>query len=640
MMLPGRVREKETLSLSLVEASRYAVEEQHEGLDDDVFDALYRRHHPRLVRLLKRRVGDPALAEDLAQDTLIRAMTNIDSFDRSRPMWPWLKTIATRLAIDDARSRGREVLCNTAEEGTVDLDWSEDGPLVEALDRLTANQRAAVSLRYLEGWKIADAASFLGITRDAFEQLLARARRRLRTEYSQIAESAMGLAFVKRIRLALGRGSRSVRDALGPQTSFGGIASDIVIQLTSAALAMVATTGAVGLQAPVLASGGALHARPTNQSIADSRPHSTSDARSSTRPPSTASGGHDSAPSGAAGTKKLVGDITDPNRNVRQPEDAFITSMAFAPGTDGRSVYASGRTCNIGCGGVLFHSPDGGATWTRVPAEGFAGGTLLLPPGADDDRIFAMGDQGLQISSDRGRTFQLAVAAGGSFATGAAAISPTFGQGDSSILIGAQTLIRYRGETGTLEPFPSAIVGPLHPEFSPEYAIDGRVYVGSVVIDAMSGTATPAVYSCTDSVCTSTLLPGAQKPPTIRFGGPSADTMFAVSSNLVYRSDDAGQTFTEMDGLASSTRFIRDMAARGEHLYVATVPNDGKGLGVLYVSSDGGRHWMKRTLPFGSSRVSKITLSDGRVLVSFDSQKGVACSVDDAKTWTRRCPVR
>ncbi|MGH2685723.1 MAG: RNA polymerase sigma factor, partial [Actinomycetota bacterium] len=58
------------------------------------FEILYRRYFPRLVRLLAARLRDRDAAEDLAQETLVRALTHFDRFDASRPIWPWLKTIA------------------------------------------------------------------------------------------------------------------------------------------------------------------------------------------------------------------------------------------------------------------------------------------------------------------------------------------------------------------------------------------------------------------------------------------------------------------------------------------------------------------------------------------------------------------
>ncbi|MBL8878102.1 MAG: RNA polymerase sigma factor [Phycisphaerales bacterium] len=71
------------------------------------FDALVARYGPDLFGFLYRYVGDAALAEDLAQETLLQIHVSAASFDRSRPFKPWMYTIAANKARDFMRSRGR-----------------------------------------------------------------------------------------------------------------------------------------------------------------------------------------------------------------------------------------------------------------------------------------------------------------------------------------------------------------------------------------------------------------------------------------------------------------------------------------------------------------------------------------------------
>ena len=60
----------------------------HLGGETGAMEILYRRYFPRLVRLARRRLRDDAAAEDVAQDTILRALHHLERFDRSRPMWP------------------------------------------------------------------------------------------------------------------------------------------------------------------------------------------------------------------------------------------------------------------------------------------------------------------------------------------------------------------------------------------------------------------------------------------------------------------------------------------------------------------------------------------------------------------------
>src|SRR5688500_10752505 len=146
------------------------------GDDEEAFGHLYRRFHPRLVRLIVRKTRDRALAEDVAQEALLRALDKLDTFDRSRPLWPWLKVIATNLAVDVGRKRSREVEWDpedTAGVAAAEMPACEDGMvLAQVMSNLPDRQRVALSLRYLQDWESSEAASFLGLSIPAFEQLL------------------------------------------------------------------------------------------------------------------------------------------------------------------------------------------------------------------------------------------------------------------------------------------------------------------------------------------------------------------------------------------------------------------------------------------------------------------------------------
>src|SRR5947209_4161235 len=74
------------------------------GCLDDT-GTLYLRYFPPLVGLCQKRLRERAAAEDLAQETLLRAFAHLRGFDRSRPLWPWLKAVATNLMVDYEQTR-------------------------------------------------------------------------------------------------------------------------------------------------------------------------------------------------------------------------------------------------------------------------------------------------------------------------------------------------------------------------------------------------------------------------------------------------------------------------------------------------------------------------------------------------------
>lgn len=79
-------------------------------------DAVYREHGQTVYRFLVKLCGDPALAEDLTQDTFLRAIESVDSFDASCKMTSWLCQIAKNLYFDHLRYQKRHQTEELAEE--------------------------------------------------------------------------------------------------------------------------------------------------------------------------------------------------------------------------------------------------------------------------------------------------------------------------------------------------------------------------------------------------------------------------------------------------------------------------------------------------------------------------------------------
>src|SRR5687767_8938139 len=93
------------LSSATIE-SREGVVVQHPA---DRFDALYQRHVHDVHRYVRRRIRDPQLAEDVAQETFVRVYRFLDRLDPERPAWPWIKAIARTMATNAVRGRRHEV---------------------------------------------------------------------------------------------------------------------------------------------------------------------------------------------------------------------------------------------------------------------------------------------------------------------------------------------------------------------------------------------------------------------------------------------------------------------------------------------------------------------------------------------------
>ncbi len=101
-------------------------------------DGLMSRHQGRLIRYLRRFLGDETMAEDVFQQTWVRVAERIRRYDASRPFGPWLLTLGRNLALDRLRRYQPESL----DEGPEPAAPAEGpGAAEDPLDRLAARER-------------------------------------------------------------------------------------------------------------------------------------------------------------------------------------------------------------------------------------------------------------------------------------------------------------------------------------------------------------------------------------------------------------------------------------------------------------------------------------------------------------------
>jgi RNA polymerase sigma-70 factor (ECF subfamily) len=163
------------------------------------FEELYRRHRPLVVRRLTRLCGNEAVAEELAQETFLRAAQRIGT-EGDLKFRAWVLRIGTNLAIDHIRALRRQpaqsiddMLYVKPAAGTVavvdteqHVEQREDARfVVQVLDRLNPRHRQVLVLREIEGLDYRTIAERLGVSCSAIETLLFRARGRFREEYAK-----------------------------------------------------------------------------------------------------------------------------------------------------------------------------------------------------------------------------------------------------------------------------------------------------------------------------------------------------------------------------------------------------------------------------------------------------------------------
>lgn len=142
-------------------------------------ESAYRQHLPWLRRRLALLTGDPAEAEDLAQQAFVRAIERWPGGSRDETA-RWLATVGIRLAIDEMRRRHRWGWLRL-HEGDATWALQVDPDLWAALSALAPEPRAAILLTVLDGYSQDEVAALLGVPRGTVASWLSRARSRLRT---------------------------------------------------------------------------------------------------------------------------------------------------------------------------------------------------------------------------------------------------------------------------------------------------------------------------------------------------------------------------------------------------------------------------------------------------------------------------
>ena len=133
-----------------------------------------------IVRRLTLVLGDTNEAEDITQDTYLRAFNGWDGFD-GRDVRAWLYTIALRLAFNQLRRRRRWL---AIAHRVQPAPWSDpaDPDLWQALQRLNAKVRAALLMNVLDGYTQTEIAQMFGVAEGTVASWLSRARGSLREE--------------------------------------------------------------------------------------------------------------------------------------------------------------------------------------------------------------------------------------------------------------------------------------------------------------------------------------------------------------------------------------------------------------------------------------------------------------------------
>jgi RNA polymerase sigma-70 factor (ECF subfamily) len=148
--------------------------------DAAAFDALVRAHQSRLRGFLRRLSrDDAALADDLAQETFLEAWRKIGQYRGTGSFAGWLSRIGWSRFLMGARKRKPELLEDVPEQ-SVETSPDTKLDLESAMRRISANERAALTLCYALGHSNEEAAEILDMPLGTVKSHVLRGREKLR----------------------------------------------------------------------------------------------------------------------------------------------------------------------------------------------------------------------------------------------------------------------------------------------------------------------------------------------------------------------------------------------------------------------------------------------------------------------------
>ncbi len=163
---------------------------------ESAFRDIVQRYQRPIYGLIVRMVRDPARAEELAQDTFVKAFRALHTYDVQRKFSAWLLTIAHHVAIDDLRkgSLATEPLETTTDDGARRREFADTTAptpalvaeraelataLQQAIGRLRPEYREVVALRYERDLDYDEIVEITGLPMGTVKSSLHRARKEL-----------------------------------------------------------------------------------------------------------------------------------------------------------------------------------------------------------------------------------------------------------------------------------------------------------------------------------------------------------------------------------------------------------------------------------------------------------------------------
>ncbi len=161
------------------EATEALIVEEAVNGDTESFCELSRRYYPALVAIAHAILGDRHLAEDAAQESLAKACRKLDQLKNSHQFAQWLAMICRNVARDLIRKQGKDQLYPVEDLSSAEARSGGVGltdAVREAVAKLPEPAKELVFLRFYDGLSYEKMSSVLGISKQAINGRLRRAK--------------------------------------------------------------------------------------------------------------------------------------------------------------------------------------------------------------------------------------------------------------------------------------------------------------------------------------------------------------------------------------------------------------------------------------------------------------------------------
>ena len=155
---------------------------------------LYNQYYKSMFNVSLRIVGDSYLAEDIMQESFLKAFTKLESFSGNVTFGSWLKKIVINTSINELKKSNKYLFESFAENITL-ADYEEESEnyseikverILKTIQSLKSNYKIILTLFFIEGYDLDEITSILNISNENCRTMMSRAKESLRKKLNEL----------------------------------------------------------------------------------------------------------------------------------------------------------------------------------------------------------------------------------------------------------------------------------------------------------------------------------------------------------------------------------------------------------------------------------------------------------------------